>query len=51
MGQFTCSKCKVASLLWFTHSGLGICGGAELSSCSHLVDHTSVKLIGHMSFF
>ena len=50
-------KCKVASFLWFAHFGMRICGGAQLLSCSHWVDHTSillifhVKLIGERSFW
>jgi len=30
VGQFTYSKCKVGSLLWFPHFGMRICGGAQL---------------------
>ena len=45
MGQFTYFKCKVASLSWFAHFGMRICEGAQLSCCSHLVDHTSILVI------
>jgi hypothetical protein len=44
MGQFTYSKCNVASLLWFAHVGMRICGGAQILSCSLLVD-TNIMLI------
>ena len=40
--QFTNSKCKVVSLLWFAHSNMRICKGAQLLTCSHyydLLDH------------
>ena len=39
------SKCKVASLLWFAHFDMRIGEGAQLLSCSHVVDHTSIPLI------
>ena len=45
MVQFTCSKCKVTSLLWFAHFGMRIGEGGRVLSCSHLVDHTSIPLI------
>ena len=45
MGYIICSKCKVTSVICFTHFGLRICGDAQLVSCSHLVDHTSIILI------
>ena len=35
-------NCKVASLLWFVHFGVRSNGGAQLLSCSHLVDHTCI---------
>ena len=41
MGHFTCSKCKLASMLWFAHFGMKIGDGAQLLNCSHLVFHTS----------
>ena len=47
MGQFTYSKCKVASQLWFAHLGKKFGGGAQLLSCSHLLDHISIPLIFH----
>jgi hypothetical protein len=43
--QFTHSKCKVASLLWFAYYGIRVYGGAQLLSFSHLVDHISIPLI------
>ena len=45
MEQFTYCKCKVGSLSRFAHFGMRICGGAELSSCSYLVDHISISLV------
>ena len=57
MGQFTYSKRKVASLLWFAHYGMRSCGDAQLWSCSHLVDYKSlmlnfqVNLIGQRTFW
>ena len=45
MGQITYSKCKVARLLWFVRFGMSICGGVQLLSPSHLVDHRSIPLI------
>ena len=45
MGQFTYSKCKVASMLWFAHFGIRIGAGAQLMSCPHTLDHTSILLI------
>ena len=43
------SKCKVASLYWFAYSSMRIVGGAQLLGCSHLVDHTSIPLMFHVS--
>ena len=48
MGQFAYSKRKVASLYWIAYFGMRICGGAQLWSCSHLVDHT-ITLLTHFS--
>jgi hypothetical protein len=31
--------------LWFAHFCMGICGDAQLLSCSRLVEHTSIPLI------
>ena len=45
MGQLTCSKCKVASLLWFAYFVMRIYGGVQLLSCCHPMDHTSILLI------
>ena len=40
--RYVCYGCKVASLLWFAHFGMRICGGAQLLSSPNLVDHTSL---------
>ena len=45
MEQLTYSKCKVASLLWFAHFDMRVSGGAQVLTCSHVVDHTSILLI------
>ena len=45
MEQFTYSKCKVASLLWFAHLCMRIYEDAQLLSRFHLVEHTSIPLI------
>ena len=47
LGQFMCSKCKVASLLSFAHFGMKIHGGAQLLSCSRVMDHTIIMLFFH----
>lgn len=44
-GQFTCSKCKVAILLWFAHICTRSHGDAQLLSWSYLVNHTRIPLI------
>ena len=36
---------QVGYPIWFAHFGMRSCGGAQLWSCSHLVDHTSIMLI------
>ena len=38
IGQFTYSKCKVASLVWFQRLGMMNDGGAQLVSYSYLVN-------------
>ena len=38
-----------ASLLWFAHFTMRICGGMQLPSCSYLVDHISIPLIFQMN--
>lgn len=50
MGWFTCSKCMVASLLWFAYFGSRIGGDAQLLSCCYLVDHICIHLISKVSF-
>lgn len=47
--QLTCSKCKVASFLWFAQFSMRIYGSVQLLSCSNLVDHTSIMLIFWMN--
>ena len=49
MGRFTYSKFKVANQSWFAHFSMRICGGAQLSNCSYLVDHKSIPLISHVT--
>lgn len=43
-GWFTYSNCMVASLLWFAHMGIKICGDKQLLSCFHLLDRTCISL-------
>ena len=44
MGHFTYLKSKVASLLWFAHFGMRICGGAQLLNNFQLMDCRSIPL-------
>ena len=37
--------CNAASLLWFARFDMSSYGGAQLLSCSYLVNHTSIMLI------
>jgi hypothetical protein len=43
------STARVASLLRFAYFDMRSCGVAQLLSCSHLVDHTSIPLISHVN--
>ena len=40
---------RCASLLWFAHFTMRICGGMQLSSCSYLENHISIPLIFQMN--
>ena len=49
MGWFTYSNCKVASMLWFAHTGTKICEDTQLLSYFHLLHHTCISLTSQVN--